>query len=324
MAYSAFTAGEIAIKQSLKHSLWQKIKDNFDAVYGLTAPGAGILGVPNFSMEIDSDADGIPDNWTKTLFPGGSGSITTNSFHGASAYLFVHPGGVSNGGGVLTSDYFEISEFVSPLVQFGTYSTAAGMKNAVSLMYYDRAKAYISSEDAWLSVANPASWTAYVIWGQPPATARYCKLALIGGYTDTNVAGTVVFDVGLIDPFPRLIPTYFTSTQYTTYSATWVDVASWSINVPKGFSFLSFNAQLAALDSGTTSAGLRFRIGGVYSNILEMTALTHWHTWPFELAIPTVPGAQTLYMQAHGDGAQQGYVIKSTGIGQYARLAGMA
>ena len=60
MAYSPITTTEITVGKPTKRSLWQKLKDNFDYLFGQTTPG----GLLNGSFEYDSDGDGIPDNWT--------------------------------------------------------------------------------------------------------------------------------------------------------------------------------------------------------------------------------------------------------------------
>lgn len=302
MGYSAITASEIAIKKPITNALWTKVKDNFDAIYGLLAPGAGFFGVPNFSMEIDADSSGVPDGWAKGLYPGGAGVFdTTTPYHGAAAFKFTHPGGAGNGGGYLTSDYIEISDAISPLVQFATKSSAAAMKNQVYMAHYDKAKSLLSEELLWSSTSNPADWTHYTVWAQPPTGARYAKLALIGGYTDTDVAGDAYFDVGLVDPFPKIIPAWFSFTTYTSASASWADVASYSLNVPKGFGSLNFNAQ------GECSAGpvgnMRFRISTTYSNTFALSGIAVWTDYGFELLVGSLPGAQTLYMQLQGNGS---------------------
>lgn len=190
MAYNPITTAEIAVGKPTKRSLWQKLKDNFDYLFGQTTPG----GLLNGSFEYDSDADGIPDNWTRTLYPGGSsGFETTNPEHGEKSYYFTHPGGAGNGGGYIDCDYIAVSP-EQYTAQFGIRSTVAGIKNVVQALYYDKSKVYLGADDLYLATAPNTAANTYTANFTPPANCRFIKYRLIGGYTDTAVAGTTYFD----------------------------------------------------------------------------------------------------------------------------------
>lgn len=190
MAYDPITTTEITVGKATKRSLWQKVKDNFDYLFGQTTPG----GLLNGSFEYDTDSDGIPDNWTRTLYPGGSsGSYTTSPEHGEKSYYFTHPGGAGNGGGYLDSDYIAVSaEQYS--AQFSIKSSVSGIKNLVQVLYYDKAKVYLSTTDLYNATAPDTAAHTYTANYTPSATCRFIKYRLIGGYTDTAVAGTTYFD----------------------------------------------------------------------------------------------------------------------------------
>jgi len=174
-----------------------KVKGNLEHLYSQTIQQGF---PPNGSFEIDSDEDGVPDLWTRSLYPGGSGVFeTTNPAHGAQAYKFIHPGGSGNGGGYLTSDYIEISSVLEYLLSFILWASVAGMKNIVRIEYFTAAKASISTEDLYSSTSNPTSATSFIYLLTIPATARYLKIILIGGYTDTDVAGNIFFDGVALD-----------------------------------------------------------------------------------------------------------------------------
>ena len=203
----AFTSIDIASIQSGKAitgpvGFGVQVKDNLDSLYGLSA-SAGGGGVANGSFEIDSDGDGNPDSWTDGagspgpgLYAGGLAEYyTTSPAHGAKSWSFIHPGGVSNGGGYMDSDYIEISPEMLYFVRFIHWATAAGMKNIVQARYFDKAKEVIGSPvDLYNSVANPAAASPFCYQFNPPATAQYLKVRIIGGFTDTDVAGTAYFD----------------------------------------------------------------------------------------------------------------------------------
>lgn len=202
MPYNAITDAEIASGKPIPTTLMAKVQANDAYFYGLSGSQTSSLGIINGSFEIDSDADGVPDSWTRNLYPGGTGSLyTTAPAHGAQSWSFVHPGGVSNGGGYLDSDYFEVSPQILYLVRFILWATAAGMKNMVQIRYYDKDQAELESgspETIFTTTTNPASATPYIVQFNPPATTCYARVRLIGGYTDTDVAGTAYFDdVGL-------------------------------------------------------------------------------------------------------------------------------
>lgn len=190
MAYNPVTTTEIAVGKATKRSLWQKVKDNFDYLFGQTTPG----GLLNGSFEYDTDGDGIPDNWTRNLYPGGSsGFYTTSTEHGEKSYYFTHPGGAGNGGGYLDSDYIAVSS-EQYSAQVSIRSTVTGIKNIVQVLYYDKAKVYLSSADLYNATAPNTNANTVTANYTAPTNARFFKYRLIGGYTDTAVAGTTYFD----------------------------------------------------------------------------------------------------------------------------------
>src|SRR3972149_6234672 len=120
MGFTAITQAEIAAGQPVTQALMQKVKDNDDCLYSQVGAGGGGgagLGVPNGSFEIDADADGVPDGWTKNLYPAGGGSLeTTSPMHGEKGYKFIQQAGPGDGGG-----YLDMNEYMacSPLVALG-------------------------------------------------------------------------------------------------------------------------------------------------------------------------------------------------------------
>jgi len=152
--YSAITTDEISADKPLTDALFQKIKDNFDYLYALSGD---VIDIPNGTLEIDADADGIPDNFTRALYAGGSGAFdTTTPAQGAKAYKFTRTSGAGNGGGYLETGYLPISEYISPKFWFRLKASAAGMKNIVRIRYFDKDKVDLSAdEDVYSSTSNP-------------------------------------------------------------------------------------------------------------------------------------------------------------------------
>ena len=205
MAFISLDQDHIGTGKGFLASDYQIIKDNFDYLNAMTDPG--FSGVLNGSFEFDSDGDGEPDGWTVNLYAGGAGAIVdgaTEQDFGGKAYRFTHPGGASNGGGELISDFIEISESVSPVIEFTYYSNAA-LRVQLVAEYYDKDQSAVSDETIFTTDASTAAFTRKVLFGIPPASARYMKIKLVGGSTALSTAGQVTFDNVRCNPFPREI-----------------------------------------------------------------------------------------------------------------------
>jgi hypothetical protein len=194
MAWNPIQTTDIAVKKPVTRALWNKVKDCLTYLYGVASGSTGIMP-PNGGMEIDSTGSGVPDHWTVNLYPGGSsGEETANPGQGKQSYKFVHPGGAGNGGGYMDSDYCEVEAGITYAVAWQWYATAPGMNVGISILQFDNLHNSLATIALWSSTANPASWSKGVVAFTTSASVRYVKIRLIGGYTDTNVAGTVYFD----------------------------------------------------------------------------------------------------------------------------------
>ena len=331
--YSAITTDEISADKPLTDALFQKIKDNFDYLYALSGD---VIDIPNGILEIDADADGIPDNFTRALYAGGSGAFdTTTPAQGAKAYKFTRTSGAGNGGGYLETGYLPISEYISPKFWFRLKASAAGMKNIVRIRYFDKDKVDLSAdEDVYSSTSNPTSWTPYTKWGVPPANARYIKIRYIGGYTDTDVAGDIYFDDLHYDPLPEVLYDNFTITRATN-NVGYADLNSASIKLPKGFTVARLPVDLDYSDiggvGGEGDGGARYRIGTTYSTellfraVLPIGSNLFYTKGVLELDISALSGAQTLYIQSKANGpsvSDCAGAAKTDKIATYVRLGG--
>jgi hypothetical protein len=197
MPFTSITTADIQVKKPVKQELMQTIKDDLDY---FNTQAYDLFVLPNASFEIDSDSDGTPDRWNLYLYPGGTAARTdTDQTHGLYSMKFTHPGGPGNGGGYLYSDYVQCSPLCAYNVALSIKCSVAGMFNSVSVWYYDKDQVYISLDYIYASSANPTSWTRYVGWVNPPATARYMRIYVVGGVPDniglgTDVAGDIYFD----------------------------------------------------------------------------------------------------------------------------------
>ncbi len=197
MPYVAITKpdqGEVT-----KKALADALIDN-DAFFNSILSGLVALVVPNGGFELDSDSDGIPDEWDRTLYTGGALTITGEGLadaecnHGRRAIKFTSPGGSGNGGGyILSADFIDCSPMRLFVLSWQLKSTAT-VRNKVNVLFYDAAQTLISTTTIYSSVTNPTDWLTLRGAALPPSTARFCKVQLVGAENTTTVAGDVYWD----------------------------------------------------------------------------------------------------------------------------------
>jgi hypothetical protein len=195
MAFISIPQAWIASGKFVVQSLMQYIKDDLDALYSAIA-GTTVTDVPNGSFEIDSDTDGVPDNWTQNLLPGGSATLDATDQASAGISLkFTHPGGAGNGGGYYDSGYVPCTPLRNLIIGWALKSSIAAIHNAVDVRWYDKSHVYISTTNLYdEAAACPTDWTQMTGWALPPSTARYFKVRVTGGAVDVSNAGTTRFD----------------------------------------------------------------------------------------------------------------------------------
>jgi hypothetical protein len=177
-----------------RKALIDAIIDELNALNG----DAAALGdmIPNGSFELDTDADGIPDGWTRTLFTGGSTAlITSDQRHGQKAFRFTSPGGAGNGGGYLETDFFEVSPLLAYLIRWDFICTVADVRVILAVRFFDVNQSFISSATIYDEATNnPTAWAIRIGGAEPPSTARYAKLRITGCDSSDPTAGSVTFD----------------------------------------------------------------------------------------------------------------------------------
>lgn len=194
MGFVALTSGEVQVDQPITSTMMTKVKDNFDFLYSQSAGGEGLN---NPSFEIDADADKVPDNWTKSAFSGGAASLTTVSSyvdHGSKAMKFTHPGGNGNGGGQLHSDYVGCSTGARVAISFSLMSSPITCRSKVNVDWYNNALSTIGNTTIFDSSALTTAYRRYTFFAAPPTSAKWAAVNLIGGTTESTVAGAVYFD----------------------------------------------------------------------------------------------------------------------------------
>lgn len=169
-----------------------------DSEFGLnpeTITGEADYGlIPNGSFEIDEDADGTPDGWTRTDETGSNNDLdTTENTDGQQSMRFTSTG--SGGGNIVTTDFFPVNGTDDLTVQGDLRSTVVDVRNIVRVEWYDSGQVSISDSDIYDNASsNPTSWTSQTLTASPPGTARFAKLRLIGCDPSDATSGTTYFD----------------------------------------------------------------------------------------------------------------------------------
>ncbi len=235
----------------------------------------------NLSFEYDSNNDGIPDKWTFTAYPGGSGTIDTdNPMHGSKCFKITHPGGdLGNGGGKLVSSYIPISPLDIYLsINVMMLATVTGMKNEVKINFYDKTKSFISTTSLYSSTSNstnPILFMGVIEKVNFPSNARYYTIELSGGDPSVSTGGVVYFDGISIDSYSQLAAksvsnSFSIAASGNITNTTYTDIGSFTMNLERIFSsnILSDISVIVQLynGAGQMSTHGRLRIGTTYTN----------------------------------------------------------
>lgn len=162
-------------------------RDSSDSVSGYNL-------AENGSFEDDAESDGTPDNWTLTLYTGGTKLLdTTVSSHGAQSLKFTSTG--SGGGYATQTNFQQVGADKVYLVRFKLNSSVADVRNLVLVKWYDLDEVFISNTTVYDdSATNPTTFTTKQAVVTAPATAAFAKLELYGCHSSDATAGSTWFD----------------------------------------------------------------------------------------------------------------------------------
>lgn len=182
-----------------------------------------VPGVPNGSFETDTDSDGIPDGWDRTLYTGGTFSlITSDDQQGAYCISMESPGGSGNGGAYVDmEDFFEVNPLSPVVLQWLHKSSVAGIHNSVLILWYkdDKTASTTTSTTLYDSTSNPTSWTLQSGAAKPPSDARFAKVRIIGAEDDNTTAGIAYWDGLRLAPLGKVGLYHYASNGTHTVSA---------------------------------------------------------------------------------------------------------
>ena len=149
----------------------------------------------NGSFEIDTDSDGVPDNWTIAAFTGGIIEIdSTSSTHGTNSLKFTS-GGVNGAGSATTDEFYEVEANKEIGVRFSLISDDVDTLNKVEVYWYDTSQVFISSTAVYNEgAANPTTWTRKAYNAVSPSTARFAKIVVTGVDAASTTFSTTRFD----------------------------------------------------------------------------------------------------------------------------------
>lgn len=337
MAFSSIPQADIGPGSPLTQSLFQKIKDNDDYLKAQADTLAFSSSIPNGSLETDSDVDGVPDNWTRNLFNGGSGALSASDFvFGTRAYKFsriADAGGNTYGGGSLTSEYVECS-FLE-LLNFGIAfrASSANIINGVYIRFYDKDKIELSTgywytngtgRELWKkSGAMPTTWAWLCILNVGvPNTAKYYKLAFHAGIPDVThtyaSAADIFIDRITASPQPvghSVLLETIDQAEVSIIAGTWSDVGStYSIIIPAGMKFLDVSLQVKSTYSQGYNPAGRIAIGTNYGTTVNATDDSQYHTGVSRLNVSSLSGGQILKFQAMNLGGNWWVYLKSSAV----------
>lgn len=193
-----------AIGDPTKKSLADDIIDALAAVEVDVAAIVGERLVTNGSFEVDSDSDGFPDQWTRTLYTGGAFSLVSdtgtgaNSAHGLKAIKFTHPGGGGNGGGEIITHadtYIEATPNRTYWLSWMNKNSVAGLTNSVEIIEYDATLTLLTTHQIYTATTVPTSWKLIrTHFNIVDPLVRYIKIKFKCGETSASTAGDIYID----------------------------------------------------------------------------------------------------------------------------------
>ena len=164
----------------------------------------------NGSFEFDTQVTGQPDNWSGVVGTNGTVELSTDSVHGLKSLKFT--GTDATGGGVYTSDKFDVLAGGSIDIEFSYKSSAVDTLNKIDVNWYNSADALVTTSSVLNEgAANPLTYETSVVSITAPATAKRAEIVLTGvDGTGTTIIGSTYFDgiaVRLYTELPLIRPT---------------------------------------------------------------------------------------------------------------------
>lgn len=254
--------------------------------------------VVNGDFEETTVTSTLPDNWTITLYTGGTGVIDATTRHsGVNSLKFTSAG--SGGGYATTDNFFSVVPENPVTVNFSLKSSAADVRNVVEVLWYTSAQVLDSTTSVYdNSTTNPTAWTARTFSATAPATAYYAKLRLTGCHSSDATVGSTWFDSVSVVPAQRL---RLGHTGTTIASAAVVDLSAATGNS------LTISGTTGITSFGTVTAGTVFVL--TFSGSLTITHNATSLICPNNQNIVTQAGDQVV-LESLGSGNWRVVLVK--------------
>lgn len=244
MGYTSLDATAIAVGKPLPYTLLLTVKNDLDYLNGLLAgslQGGNLL--TNGDFEIDSDADGRPDNWTITTYAGGEATLVTTAttwaepICGGKTLVVRKPAGVGNGGAYVYSDYVPCSTITPIYGDFILSFNTTAVSNEISLAFYNKHKAYLASHvfyDTTYERSIGPRRVAFAIHCSTITGTRYCRLVFSLGSTLLASSALIAVDDVRIGRTPPCQPYQYEGLSYSGagHANTWANLSSFCIELP--------------------------------------------------------------------------------------------
>lgn len=347
MGYTALSSADVIAGKYVSEALMSNIKENFDYLYANIGGGGGGGGGGNLvtdgGFEIDADSDGLPDNWTISLYTGGGATLITTATSwvspvcGAKSMCVIHPGGDGNGGAIVASDYFDVSPWDYQELIMIFYGSVTALNNTVGLQYFNASKVSVGYALPYASSAIGGGESTVVgrrinlLCKATSTAARYAKVEIKCCATSATVAGYVVIDDVSVNSVPRLkynirqqdvVVSTALFSSIATGSTGFRDVSSALALLPvlsnvQNTCKTTYKLTVTGDDSGV--AAVRLRSGSQYSNTIAIYAsnTVGLPTYDWCELITESSGAAHIYLQAVNLSSITGSFPEVTIDGQY-------
>lgn len=160
------------------------------------------------------------DGWNLNVYTGGTIAINTaNESDGVNCVAITSTVLANGGGDIVSDEYVPAVAGRKYTVEGMVFASVANVSSYARLLWYDQDKSLISISNAYGMSATPTSNTNFNNSLEAPASAKYVRVQLIGGYPALGSAtGTIYFDaIRLVDTISMLNGDY----QVFTASGTW-------------------------------------------------------------------------------------------------------
>lgn len=159
-------------------------------------------GVTSALVEIGANylrngsAESDEAGWTATDYSGGSHAISSSQYiHGIKSFSFTSTVLANGGGWRESNEYIPVGGLEYLSVGVWRWASVANVSSKAELVWYDNAKAQISTSSIFSDTNTPTSATVVQTGIQSPSNARYVRMRITGGVPGSGSAtGTVYFD----------------------------------------------------------------------------------------------------------------------------------